>query len=106
MMEKQIEILNQLTNIISDEANKDYDSVTYKGIINVEEGWLDSGFSFIRNGQKVSTALSEKGEDNIFALVFRLHQEMKTHTGGEWMAFTLTIAEDGKVKTHFEYPEK
>jgi hypothetical protein len=105
-MEKQFEILNQLANIISDEANRDYDSVSYEGKINAQEGWLDSGFSFVRCGQRNSVALSEKGEDEIFGLVFDLHKEMKAHTGGEWIAFTLTIGEDGKAKTHFKYPEK
>jgi hypothetical protein len=105
-MEKQFEILNQLAIIISDEANRDYDSVTYEGKINVEEGWLDSGFSFVRHGKKKSVALSEEGEDLLFGLVFDLHKEMNAHTGGNWKAFTLTIGEDGKAKTKFEYPEE
>jgi hypothetical protein len=105
-MEKQFEILNQLASIISDEANKNYDSVTYKGKINIDEGWLDSGFSFVRDGKKHSVALSEEGEDVLFELVFSLHKEMKAHTGGEWTAFTLAIGEDGKAKTNFEYPEE
>lgn len=106
MMQKQFEILNQLANIISGEANRDFDSVTYEGKINVDEGWLDSGFSFVRNGQRHSVALSESGEDMLFSLVFDLHREMKSHTGGEWTAFTLTIGEDGKANTKFEYPEE
>lgn len=105
-MQKQLEILNRLANIISAEANKDYDSVTYEGKINVNEGWLDSGFSFIREGQEYSVALSESGEDELFGLVFELHREMKAHTGGEWTAFTLTIGLDGKASTKFEYSEE
>lgn len=104
-MEKQFEILNKLANIISDEASRDYDSVSYEGKINVKEGWLDSGFSFVRHGQINSVALSERGEDEVFGLVFELHKEMKAQTGGDWKTFTLTIGEDGKAKTKFDYSE-
>lgn len=90
----------------TDEANKNYDSVTHAGEINIDEWWLDSYFSFASDGKRHSFALSEEGEDVLFGLVFSLHEEIKNYTGGEWTTFTLTIGKDGKAKASFEYPEE
>ncbi|MDA0107924.1 hypothetical protein OH456_07200 [Vibrio sp. La 4.2.2] len=41
----------------------------------------------------------------VMDLVLDLHKEMNAHTGGDWTALVLTMTEDGKAITNFEYPE-
>ena len=33
----------------------------------------------------------------------QLHRLIKRHTGGDWNAFTLSVEQDGRVTTKFEY---
>jgi hypothetical protein len=102
-MERQLEILNKLSQIISEEANHDYEEVGYKGIVNIDEGWAESSFYYIRANEKKSVHLSREARQEISLLVRELHNVMLAHTGGNWEWFTLTIDDSGQAKTHFEY---
>ena len=42
---------------------------------------------------------------SMLELIPKLHSMMKSHTGGEWTSFTLTLNKDGKAHTKFHYPE-
>ena len=63
-------------------------------------------FSYTIKGQEKSVALVYPERKKLGDLVPKLYKEMKAHTGGEWTAFTLSIGEDGKATTKFEYPEE
>lgn len=62
-------------------------------------------FSYMINGQEKSAALVYPERKKLGDLVPKLHKEMKVHTGGEWTSFMLTIDQDGKAKSKFEYPK-
>jgi len=63
---------------------------------------LDEDFSYVKNGESVSVALSDPDWLSM-DWVIELHKLMKSHTGGTWYAFTISIGKDGKAKTEFEY---
>jgi hypothetical protein len=102
-IDKQIEILNELARIILQSA-ANYDCLACRFDVDVKSESVGQEFSFVRDGKTISALLNDPNWA-VMNLVFDLHKEMKAHTGGEWIAFTLTIGEDGKAKTHFEYPE-
>lgn len=64
---------------------------------------VGSQLTFFDGDEKKYAVL--KGDD-AFDLVPKLHAKMKSHTGGDWDAFTLFINEDGTVTSKFEYPEE
>lgn len=103
-IEKQVGILNELSGLIHQSAGLNYDSASCKFEINIEDESVGQEFLFTKGDQEVS-ALLEDPEWIIMDLVFDLYKEMKAHTGGEWISFTLTIGEDGKATTKFEYTE-
>jgi hypothetical protein len=101
--EKQIEILNKLARIMIISA-ADCDSRTCIFEVDIENESVGQEFYFVKNGKKFS-ALLDDPDWVVMDLVFDLHKEMKSHTGGDWTEFTLTIGEDGKAKTTFKYRE-
>lgn len=104
-IDKQVEILNKLTSIMMQSADADYSSLSCRFDIDIEGESVGQEFSFRKNNETIS-ALLDDPDWEIMDYVFDLHKEMKAHTGGEWTAFTLTIGENGKAKTNFEYPEE
>lgn len=60
---------------------------------------------FTNDSKKVSALLIDDASKDPMTLVPMLHAKTKTHTGGDWNAFTLTIEEDGRVTVKFEYPD-
>jgi hypothetical protein len=67
---------------------------------------VDEQFWYYIDEQRVSAFLNDDVAVNPMQLVADLHAQMKTHTGGDWHALTLTIQKDGRVTTKFEYPER
>lgn len=63
-------------------------------------------FTYQLGGETVSAALDRELRRSVMQLVKQLHQLMKEHTGGDWQAFTLSIEENGQVKTQFDYGEE
>lgn len=102
-MQRQFEILNELAQILHDEADPAQEGISYKGEVNVEEGWMESTFSYRVNGEKKSVHLSDDAEDQLSALVLELHKVMLGHTSGNWKWFTFELDAAGKAKVHFEY---
>jgi len=107
-IEEQREIINQLYGIVRDSAPTEatssacrfeYDHDYEDGSFSVEEEfWYFIGL------ERKSAAMDENISEPVMGLVKELHAKMKAHTGGDWDAFTLTIEEDGRVTTKFEYP--
>lgn len=103
-IDKQVEILNKLISMMMRSPETDYDTLTCRFELSIEDDSVSQEFTYMKNGKSVS-ALLDDPDWEAMNWVFRLHKEMKAHTGGEWTAFTLTLEEDGKAKTNFEYPE-
>ncbi|OBY57290.1 hypothetical protein ACKI1H_27995 [Pseudomonas sp. YH-1] len=103
-IEQQVRILNSLTQIMHDSAGGNYDEMccefeyeAYNG------GWsVGSKYKFILGGVTVSELLDDP-EDNASGLVHELHELMKSHTGGDWRKFVLSIDPNGKANTKFIY---
>jgi len=106
-IEEQRQIIDVLYQAVILVAPKDFDSVVCR--FDYDHGYDDgsssigSQLAFSRNGVTEYALLRN---DDALDLVPVLHAQMKAHTGGDWNAFTLTIKEDGRVTTKFEYPEQ
>lgn len=54
-----------------------------------------------KDGTKYGVVRSKEVRNQIL----ELHKKMKAHTGGDWYAFTIEFAKNGKVSARFQYPE-
>lgn len=103
-IEKQVEILNMITQVMHDSAESNYEEMSCKFDYFLDEGdWsINSKFSFVRNGE-VHRALLADAAGEVFMKVHQLHELMKSHTGGDWKSFVLAVDPSGKAKTNFTY---
>lgn len=103
-IEKQMEILRKITKIMHtprrggyDEMRCEFDYEAYEG------GWsVRSKYSLVRGGVLVSDFLDDL-KDTSSDLVHQLHELMKSHTGGDWKSFVLSVDSSGKANTKFVY---
>jgi len=104
-IEEQRQIIDMLYRLILVVAPEKFSSAACR--FEYDHGFTDgsssvgSQLTFFNGDEKKYAVL--KG-DEAFDLVPKLHAEMKSHTGGDWDAFTLFINEDGTVTSKFEYP--
>ena len=109
LVDKQQNVLNELYQIVIGSCPDHITSVKCR--FDYDHGYEDgsysvgSAFSFIKDSEEKYSLLDENLNDPVTGLVVELHSLMKSHTGGDWHAFTLLINEDGTVTTKFEYPE-
>jgi hypothetical protein len=103
-IEQQVEVLNALTQIMHDSACGQYEEMCCEFEYEVYDGgWsVGSKYSFVRNGLFVSEFLDDP-EDRASGFVHKLHELMKSHTGGDWKKFVLSIDVSGKANTKFIY---
>ncbi len=103
-IEQQVKILNSLTQIMHDSAGGNYDEMYCEFEYEAYDGgWsVGSKYSFILGGVTVSELLDDP-EDNASDFVHELHELMKSHTGGDWKKFVLSIDPNGKANTKFIY---
>ncbi|NRA88809.1 MAG: hypothetical protein HRU28_15800 [Rhizobiales bacterium] len=87
------------TKISSAKCRFEYDHDNEDGSVSI-----GSAFSFVANAEECFPALNREYCGSVSNLIEGLHAKMKSHTGGNWIAFTLFINEDGSVTTKFEYP--
>lgn len=104
-LQRQQEILNELSNLIHNETDQGYQSATCEYTFHVNFNTTSSKFSFIINGNTVKKALSDETTMRNRDIAEELRTLMKEHTGGEWTSFTLTLDANGKATTKFVYPE-
>jgi hypothetical protein len=107
-IEEQRKIIDQLYQIVrgstpdnatSSSCRFEYDHGFSDGSCRVGER-----FCYFVGQERKSAAMDYNLSKPVMGLVKELHAKMKAHTGGDWDAFTLTIGEDGRVTTKFEYP--
>jgi hypothetical protein len=103
-IEQQVEVLNALTLIMHDSACGQYEEMRCEFEYEIYDGgWsVGSKYSFVRDGLSVSEFLDDS-EDRVSGLVHKLHELMRSHTGGNWKKFVLSIGPDGKAITKFTY---
>lgn len=101
-MQMQFEILNEICKTFYENLIK-FDQIIYIYKFNPEENWVGTQLTTFLNEEKVSSGLSDEIKDSISNLCQKLHDEMQSHTGGDWRKFILTIDEQGKAKTQFIY---
>jgi hypothetical protein len=108
-IEEQRQVIDKLYWIVKGSTPKNASSSKCR--FDYDHGYDDGSssvgskfFYFIGNESK-SLALDANLREPVMPLVKELHAKMKAHTGGDWDAFTLTIEEDGRVTTKFEYPD-
>ncbi|MGH8383469.1 hypothetical protein [Pseudomonas sp.] len=103
-IEQQVEALNALTQIMHDSACGQYEEMRCEfEYEDYDGGWsVSSKYSFVRNGLSVSDLLDDP-EDRASDFVHELHRLMKSHTGGDWKKFVLSIDPSGKANTKFIY---
>lgn len=103
-IDKQVEILNLLSQIMHNSALGQYEEVRCEFEHEIyDDGWsVSSKYSIVRDGSLLSELLSDP-EDRASELVHELHILMKSHTGGNWKKFLLSIDSCGKASTSFKY---
>lgn len=103
-IDQQVDVLNALTQIMHDSACGQYEEMRCEFEYEIYDGgWsVGSKYSFVRDGLSVSEFLDDP-KDRASDLVHKLHELMKSHTGGDWKKFVLSIEHDGKASTKFTY---
>jgi hypothetical protein len=106
MVVEQAEILSQISQVMHDSAETNYEEMHCRFEYFVDQGdWsVDSEFSFVRNGDLYRSLLNEHSGE-VYKLVHQLHQRMMAHTGGNWKSFELTVDATGRAHTEFAYEE-
>lgn len=103
-IEKQVQILDLLTQIMHDSADGQYEELRCDFEYEAYEGGWSVGtkYSFVRDGFLCSERMTDV-EGKIPSHVHNLHELMKSHTGGDWKKFLLTVDSSGKANTKFTY---
>ncbi|MCW8890302.1 MAG: hypothetical protein OQL20_06560 [Sedimenticola sp.] len=107
-MTRQLEILNELFQILHAEAGLEYENLSCCFIPIGDEGerTAETEFVYTRQGKVFNVGISDENLFNVVELAIELQSDMKAHTGGEWIKFTLSVDESGKAKTVFDYPSE
>ncbi|MCT9979478.1 hypothetical protein M2R48_14165 [Acinetobacter sp. I-MWF] len=103
MMEAQVNILNELAKILHYSSGSLYDSAHLEYKFNPDEGWRSISMWYENEGKTLPPKQDDADQKNIDQMCKQLHDEMQSHTGGDWRKFILTIDEQGKAKTQFIY---
>jgi len=105
-IETQSEILGQLSQLMYDSVSEPYNELRCVFdffMSNDDNSWsVGSQFSLVTRKGTESRLLSDPRHEAT-ELVFRLHELMKDHTGGDWSEVTITLGSDGKAKANFRY---
>jgi len=102
-VDKQLEILNELSSILHFSTEIKYDSAHLEYKFNPDEQWNSFSVWYEKNQQNYSPNDFDKISYEAQELCKELHNEMQSHTGGDWRKFILTIDETGQAKTQFIY---
>ena len=104
-IERQTEILNQLAQVIHDDADEGYNFALGEFEYLPDYKTISNYFLFKKDSVEINRPFSDAAVTKNLDLCEELRSLMKEHTGGEWMSFTLTLDADGEAKAKFHYPE-
>lgn len=103
-MLRQIEILNEFAQMAFDASKGDFDELVLVVKSVAEDGVSSAECRQVTDGEVETLSLYDvEGMDNMGPLCEELHEELKSHTGGELEKFTITIDADGTAKTKIQY---
>lgn len=106
MINREVEILNEMHRIISSVDKFEFDSFEYEYKLNKSEGWVSLKLVYKLGELIVSQNDFELINENLLEeLSENLHLIMSSKTGGEWTRLILS-SKDGKLKTKFSYQEQ
>lgn len=96
-------ILGKLANILFNSIDQKYEKLhcKYEYIF----GTISTSISYEKNSDVISIEAPCGVASENLDLCLELRELMKSHTGGEWNSFTLTLDADGKAHTKFHYPD-
>ncbi len=107
-VEEQKAVISKLANLIHCSVVDGYEEAACKFIYEAfadGSASVDSEVWFVLDGNRVSASLVGDKNSKPIILVPTLHRLMRSHTGGKWVEFTLTLDKEGKATTKFKYPE-
>lgn len=102
-LEKQAEILTKLAQLMLDQVNGPYESITCEYEFVERYGTVSSTFSIVLGGLQTYPDTAPGFATENLELCLKLRGLMRGHTGGEWTSFTLSFDASGKAKTKFNY---
>lgn len=109
-IERQTALIDKLYQLMHVSAEQGYEEMQcwfeYLKSEHYDGTSIGSRFSYVMSGDTISAALAYPGIQILNSVIPELHKIMKTHTGGEWTEFTLTLGKDGKAKIKFKYPDQ
>lgn len=108
-IEEQRQVIDQLYRIVKGSCPIDFQHAKCRFVYEkFEDGSssVEQEFHFTKDNREISEVLDRELRRSVMGLVKDLNFKMKSHTGGDWSAFTLFIKEDGTVTTKFEYPKE
>lgn len=105
-IEEQRQVIDQLYRIVKDSCPNGFQHAKCRfAYEKFEDGSssVEQEFYFTKDNREFSEVLDRELRRSVMGLVKELSNKMKSHTSGDWGAFTLFINEDGSVTTKFEY---
>lgn len=101
-MDKQLELLNKLAEMLHNNCHN-YDVAYLEYKFNPDENWFHFSSWYVSNEKNYTPENYDNLKDCSFKLCAELHQEMLSHTEGDWRKFMLSLTRNGDVKTQFIY---
>lgn len=104
MMLRQSEIIHSVTDIVFMASKGDFDELVLEVEIDIEGGSVGSRCWQTVDGEVEYLSLwNVDPTAEMGALSRELYHEMKNHTGGELIKYTITVYKEGPAKARFEY---
>ena len=103
---QQQALLDEIAQILHNEADDGYEKVSCKFEWIPDYATINLSFHFMISEESIRRHISTANDIRVFDLAEELRAVMKSHTGGEWTSFTLTLDKNGKAHTKFEYPNR
>ena len=97
-LEKKLEILNELVEIINNSIVYDFNTAECK--FSVDGASVRQIFSYEKGGT-VEYSLLDDPNRRVLALILELQKLMCEDSGGKWNECTISLEKDGKAKTNF-----
>lgn len=103
-MEREMEILNELSSIAFGAARGEYDEIRLE--VEIEEHWIDAAFWQTANGETKSLPTLEGVHDpSLMELSYGLRDAIMQQNGGDVKKVSLRINKEGRATVDYEYRE-
>ena len=99
------EIVKEITEILLDMAEGEYDNLLLEVEVSAEGRSIDLYVSQSLHGKIEEPDFQGMLGHDVMMLSFDLHEALKEHTGGDLHKYTIRIDETGKATANFEYDD-